>query len=285
MAQLPVFHTLRRKPSSLATIKGWFDDSERAGVCALGGYAGADHRWEYFDFNWPIVLAKHGVPYLHMKETHEPKGPYAKWLPAQNHRDEWVAFLRELAEAIHESRLIFFGSIVWLSHLERFNRERGMNLQPYSLATCACMDVVEREYGMETTELFFDPLPQVKSKLDLGQEYAKSDPNRAGCYDRMLMTPLGKGISWKDLPALQAADFMTWEFRKYQEGLGAWFDLPDRPKDEDEHWAQMEAWLLSNEIVPRKSAAALVEGNQVAPFIWDYNRLCEADQARGGKWK
>ena len=93
----------------MAIIKGWFDDSRREGVWAVGGYAGADHRWEYFDERWPLVLAKHDVPYLHMKEAGDPNGVYAKWHPSKDHQLEWSAFLADAADVIHESRLIFLG--------------------------------------------------------------------------------------------------------------------------------------------------------------------------------
>lgn len=282
LTQLSIF-TLPPRPSSLAVIKGWFDDSRREGVCALGGYAGADHRWEHFDLNWPIVLAKHGVPYLHMKEAHDPTGVYAKWLPAQAHQEEWVNFLGDLAAVIHESRLVFFGSIVRLSHLEKFNREHGLNLQPYSLAAYGCMIVVAREYGELTSELFFDHLEQVHNKLALARGYAESDSYNTSDFDRMLVAGLPKAITAKELPAMQAADFMTWEFRKNHERIGEWFDIPDKPTDDDARWGHMERWL-SSVAPPRKSVAALVEGNQIAPIIWDYDRLCEAHDLRSGKW-
>jgi hypothetical protein len=86
----------------------------------LGGrwIGGADHRWEYFDERWPLVLAKHDVPYLHMKEAGDPNGVYAKWLPSKDHQLEWSAFLADAADVIRESRLILFGSIVRLGDLE-----------------------------------------------------------------------------------------------------------------------------------------------------------------------
>lgn len=172
--------------------------------------------------------------------------------------------------------------------MDKFNQENGLALQPYSLAAFGCMMVVSREYGEYASELIFDHLEKVNSKLTAAREYAKSDMYNQGDFDRMVISPLLKAITFRELPAMQAADFMTWEFRKHHERVGEWFDLPDRPKDDDERWAHMERWSLgrfqSPIPTPRKSAVALVEGNQLAPFIWDYDHLCEAHQLRAGKW-
>jgi hypothetical protein len=285
LSRLSVF-TLPPRPTSLAAIKGWFDDSRRENVCAVGGYAGADHRWEYFENNWPIMLAKHDVPYLHMKEAGNPTGVYAKWLPAQEHQEEWSAFLGDLADVISESRLVFFGSIVRVSHLEKFNREFRLALEAYPLAVYGCMMMVATEHS-ETSELFFDHLEKAYSKIARAREYAESD-RYAGQFERMATAPLPKTITFRELYALQAADFMTWEFRKHHEKVADWFDLADRPSGHDERWEHMQRWSIekfqSPIPTPRKSVAALVEGNQIAPFIWDYDHLCEAQRLRGGKW-
>jgi hypothetical protein len=131
---------------------------------------------------------------------------------------------------------------------------------------------------------FFDHLEKVESKLALAREYADSDIYADG-FERMVTSPLP---SARELPAMQAADFMTWEFRKHHEKVGEWFDVPDKPADDEDRWEHMQRWSLdkfqSPIPTPRKSAAALVEGNQIAPFVWDYDRLCEADSLRREKW-
>ncbi|WP_166143648.1 hypothetical protein [Methylosinus sp. RM1] len=280
--------TSSRRNCASATIKGWFDDSRRDDVWAIGGYAGADHRWEYFDHHWPIALAKHGVPYLHMKEANEAKGVYAKWWPSKEHQAEWSAFLNELAEIIYESRLQFFASIVRLEDLERFNREHGVGLKPYALAAYGCMVVVAREYGELSSELVFDHLEKVDSKLSEAKRYADLDSYNRGDFDRMSITALAKTRTFRDLPAMQAADFAVWELRKHHEKNGEWFDLPDRPLNEDERWEHFQRWSIAKFQTlippPRKSLSALVEGNQIFPLIWDYDRLCEAHRLRNGLW-
>jgi hypothetical protein len=272
----------------MAIIKGWFDDSRRDQIWAVGGYAGADRRWEYFDREWPKALARHGVPYFHMKEMASPTGIYAKWHPTADHAAEIKEFLSDLASVIGESRLVAFLSLVRLRDLARFNKETRASLQPYPLAAYGCMLVVGKEYGDLTSQLFFDHLEKVDSKLAAARRYADSDSYYAGSFDEMITVPLARGCTARKLYALQAADFIVWEFRKHHEKLSEWFDLPDLPRDDDARAAHMQAWsqekFRSPMPPPRKSIEALVKGNQLSPFIWDYGRLCEAHERRGGKW-
>ena len=267
----------------MAIIKGWMDDSLREDVWAVGGYAGADHRWESFDCNWPIMLAKHGVPYFHKREMADPSGPFAKWLPPQQHQQEVAEFFGDLASVIGTCKLVAFASLVRLNHLKKFNSKYNLRLQPYPLAAYGCMLMVAKEHENLTCELFFDHLEKVNSKLVTARRYAKSDTYYGTLFDRVAALPLPKAITSRELPALQAADFFAWEFRKNHEQVSEWFDIPDKPIDDDARWDHMERWL-SSVAPPRKSVAALVESNQIAPIIWDYDRLCEAHNLRGGKW-
>lgn len=288
MVQLSVFNSPPR-PSPMAIIKGWFDDSSNDGVWAVGGYAGADHRWDHFDFHWLIALAKHGVPYFHMKEMASPTGVYAKWHPTRQHADEVKAFLSDLAQIISESRLVSFLSLVRLKDLEAFNKEHNLSIKPYSLCVYGCMIVISTEYGDFSCEMVFDHLEKVKSKLEEARKYASSDLYYAGAFDKIKISPLDKEITFRTVFALQAADFAVWEFRKHHyDKTTEWHDIQNKPLDDAERWEHFINWSQAKygELTPppRKSLSALVEGNQIAPFIWDYNRLCEVHRLRGAKW-
>lgn len=272
----------------MAIIKGWFDDTERGNVLAVGGYAGASHRWAHFDQHWPIALATHGVPYFHKREMGSPTGVYRKWHPSEQHADEITAFLRDLTRVVTDSRLIAFLSVVRLCDLDRFNKECGLALQPYPLAVYGCMLAIAMEYEEFTAELIFDHLPKAHSKIAVARQYAESDPYRAASFGRMVTTPLAQDLTGRCLPPLQAADFVAWEVRKHHESLGEWFDLPDRPSGEDERWDDMQAWALgkSGVSIPpyRKSLGALAEGSPPINMVWDYRRLREAHELRNGGW-
>jgi hypothetical protein len=223
-----------------------------------------------------------------MREMADPRGPFGKWHPARAHQSELAGFMRDLAEVVSYSRLVAFCSLVRMQDLERFNAEYGLRLNPYSLAAYGCMIAVLREYEGFTAELVFDHVEKVDSKLARARKYAETDSYYAGAFEKCVTLPLVKGITFRELPAMQAADFLAWEFRRNHENISEWFDFMDRPEGSEARAEHFDRWSLKkfgSESPPaRKSLAALVEGNQIVPVIWDYDRLCEAHRLREGKW-
>jgi hypothetical protein len=274
----------------VACIKGWFDDSRRGPIWAVAGYIGGLHRWEHFDTHWPMALANHDLPYFHMREMADPKGVFGKWHPPQDHRAELADFFSGLAKVIGQSRLVGICSLVRVADLDRFNADHGLTLEPYSLAAYGCMLLTVRENlpGMPI-ELVFDHVEQVESKLAKARAYADSDKTyEPGICDATAITGLPKACTWREIPALQAADFFAWEFRKNHENVSEWFDFMDKPDDWDARWDHFEQWSLdkfgSKIPTTRKSAVALLDGNEFYAMIWDYKNLCDAHTARGGVW-
>jgi hypothetical protein len=277
------------RPSVMALIKGYFDDSQTTGrFWALGGYTGGAHHWERFEELWPPALAAYDVPYFHMKEMGDPNGVYAKWHPPQKHEAERGAFLNGLAAAITGSGLRPFSAMVRIDDLNRFNREKGLEIQPYPLAAYTCMLLVGRDHPGIPCELIFDHLEKVSSKLATAREYADSDRYYAGTFDKIVAVPLPKEITFREVPALQAADFSVWEYRKHHLNINDWYEL-ERPRDLDEASEHLKQWSLSRfgrEQPPvRKSAVALLENvESYEAIVWDYDHLCTAHDLRGGVW-
>ena len=112
----------------------------------------------FSDCNWPIMLAKHGVPYFHKREMADRSGPFAKWLPPQQHQQKVAEFFGDLASVIGTCRLVAFASLVRLNDLKKFNSKYNLRLQPYPLAAYGCMLMVAKEHENLTCELFFDHL-------------------------------------------------------------------------------------------------------------------------------
>lgn len=273
----------------MAIFNGWIDDSLRGNVWAVGGYVGAEHRWEMFNTMWPMALANHDVPYFHMREMAKPKGVFAKWHPPQDHRAELADFFGGLAKVVSDSCLVGVLSLVRLKDLERFNKEYRLGLEPYPLAAYGCMLMAARDNPGMSTELVFDHCEGIGSKLAAARAYASSDTYNEGDFSTLISTPLPDDLTFKDVPALQAADFFAWEYRKNHENVSEWFDLSDKPADWDDQWAHFEKWYAAQGLgdkvrVLRKSAAALLEGNEFYPLIWDYRRICEANELRRGIW-
>jgi hypothetical protein len=287
LAQLSIF-TRPPREAMAAIIKGWMDDSRREKFWVVGGYVGAWHRWEEFDTHWPLALAKHNAPHFHMREMADPSGEFAKWLPPEEHRDELAAFFSDLAKVISRSRLVAFCSLVRLQDLERFNTEHGLALEPYPLAAYGCMLLVRREYPDFSTELIFDHVEKVESKLCKARQYADSDKYEAGDFDKIATLALPKGFTFREIPALQAADFFAWEFRKNHEMVSDAFAFMENPGNAEVKFAHLVEWsearFGTKKPPARKSAASLVEGNEFYPLVWDYWTLCEAHELRNGVW-
>jgi hypothetical protein len=291
LSQFSVFGRARPKGALMgALIKGWFDDSRRGTVWSVGGYIGGDHRWEAFDRMWPMALANHGVPYFHMKEMGDPNGVFSKFHPPQEHREELADFFGGLAKVIGQSRLVGISSIVRQPDLDRFNRDFGQALEAYPLAAYGCMLLAARE-NIEgiSIELIFDNVEKVHSKLGKARDYADAEKiYEPGICDHTVTVPLSKGLTWREVPALQAADFFAWEFRKNHERVSEWFEIIDKPDDWEARADHLDKWLTEkfgdNTSSIRKSAAALLNGNEFYTLIWDYKNLVDSHKARGGVW-
>jgi hypothetical protein len=271
-----------------AFVKGYVDDSRRGPIWAIAGYLAEAETWDAFERQWREALARHAVPYFHMRELRASSGPYAKWHPHGEHQEAIVAFIADLTSVVRRNSLAAICSLVRQNDLDRFNAEHGTSLEPYPLAAYGCMVLAARQNPKRRIELVFDNIEKVHSKLETALAYAEADTvYDPGLAEAIQTIPLSKGTTWRDLAALQAADFLAWEYRRHHEHVSAWFDLIDRPENWDERWSHFEEWLTLNDAsIPavRRSAAALINGTPLLGLIWDYRNLCDAHKARGGAW-
>jgi hypothetical protein len=277
----------------MGVAKGYFDDSQTTGrVWAIGGYVGNEFCWEDFDVMWPMALANHEMPYFHMKEMADPNGIYKKWHPPQEHQAELADFFSGLATVIRQTSLNGFCCLVRIADLDRFNAEKNLSLQPYPLAAYGCMLLVGREYLGHQVEMTFDHVEKVDSKLAMAKAYADSDKyfGPDGVFDSVKPRGLPRGLSSKNIPGLQAADFWTWEHRKNHLRMDEWWTLVDRPQNYgDEQWEHMSQWVTRKyggfEAGTRKSMQALITPAKFKCMIWNYQELCDAHATRDGVWR
>ncbi|MGD0548630.1 MAG: hypothetical protein ABR991_12480 [Terracidiphilus sp.] len=193
------------------------DDLRRTYVC---GYVASIAQWERFEIDWKILLAKYDVPYFHMKECAQFKGPFAKWKSNQSDRSY---FLRDAAQIIRMNTQ--HGFISLLSHdifeeADRLYHFRKVFKTAYSLAGRCCIESAY-EWRKNTTE----------GALDI--EFVFED----GCSDKgSLINAMSSYLPRRNVPSfrpsrdsepskecpegrigiipLQAADFLAYENRK-----------------------------------------------------------------------
>jgi hypothetical protein len=275
----------------MAVLKGYFDDSLTSGrAWAICGFFGDNENWAQFDGLWDGVLSKHGVPYFHMNEMADANGVYSKWHPPQDHEIERKKFFQDLTTAIGKSGLSPLGSIVMLHDLQRFNEETSIGLTPYPLVAYTCMLLAGKNYEALPIEMTFDHVEQIASKLAKAREYADSDKFHSGACNKVVTIPLPENLTFREIPALQAADFCVWEFRKtHVSVMDGWHSLDAKSTEREERRKQQHRWsieMFGTEFPPfRKSAMALLASvPSFKSIIWDYDQIRDANEARGGVW-
>jgi hypothetical protein len=276
----------------VALISGNFDDSQVPGdLWTVGGYVGYAQQWDYFAQLWTETLNRHDVPYFHMREMADPSGPFAKWWPPQEHADEVAEYFKGLVAAITKSGLYMAVSTVWISDLERFNRETGVGLEPYPLAAHACLALIAEKYDDPTYPItaVFDRVEKVDSKLRTARSYLAGDTFiYSGLCDHIATTWLPTPTTSRTVPALQAADLIAWEVRKAHWGMKEW-QLSERPVEQD-RWAQWQQYVDYTRRVTgedpkiRKSLDALITNFRGRSIVWDYIQLMQTHEARRGIW-
>ena len=229
------------------------------------------------------------VPYYHGKEIMDPKGPYKKWHPLSEHQDKLDALMADLIKIIGQSGLRGFMSIVRIPDLDHFNAEKGLRLEPYPMAAYGCMLAISQEYSFEPMEQFFDHVEKVDLKLAAARVYADTDEHyRDENLGRILLNPLAEYYNFKRVVELQAADFIAGDFRKNHLVVDEWFQIDGKPEDQDERHVHFEEWALqkfgTRTPALRKSLEVAIYRTTHVPFVWDYDRLCEAHRVRGEKW-
>jgi hypothetical protein len=273
----------------VALISAHFDDSQSTGdVWTIAGYAGYKNQWEYFEDLWGRALDRHGVPYFHMKEMAEPKGPFAKWLPPEDHYEEVAAFFKDLVAAVSKPNLYMVSSTVWQRDLEQFNVEKGLAIEAYPLAAHACLAMLGLKYEKQPVTAVFDRADQVTSKLNTARAYLEGDTFvYPGLCDYIASFGLQEPLTARDVPALQAADLIAWEVRKAHFRMKEW-QLSERPNHSD-RWAQWQHYIdytkaaTGEAPILRKSLDALISG-PIKSIVWDYHQLNDTHEVRRGVW-
>jgi len=292
LSQLSVHPTPPRDWLMAVIHRGWFDDSQTDDVvCTIGGYVGENGRWES-DFlpMWQRTMDTHGVPYLHMSEFADPGGPYGKWLPPGNpaKEAEKKAFLSACAFVIGTSGLKGFGATVRLADVQRFNRDMGLEIDPFALGAYACALEIKAAFPTQPVELFFDRANNAPSKLKLAEKYAETDEFYPGILDNIQFRPLPKGVTWREVKPVQAADFAAYELRKSYLKVHEYYEMEDRPSDGREIPFNFSSWCAAKFNHPlspdRQSFIRLTTMTHIEGIVWDYRAIKIAHDARGGGW-
>lgn len=146
-------------------FQAFFDEAGGAdhGFIAVCGWIATVERWRQFESDWNAMLARFGIPYFHLKELSQFKGPYAKWIPGDAHPERDECF-KEAARIIRETAQLGVMGVVWYDAFrkvnERFHLKKHQR-SPYAIAGRFCIArantwVKEQGYSLRDVEYVFD---------------------------------------------------------------------------------------------------------------------------------
>jgi hypothetical protein len=100
---------------------------------------------------------------------------------------------------------------------------------------------------------------------------------------------LSKPTTARDVPALQAADLIAWEYRKALYQMKEWQLSSDRPQtDRKELWSHYLQWTrerTGGDPILRKSLEALIDRMPSHSVVWDWHQINDTNKFRNGIWE
>ena len=205
---------INRTDRLFGMFTSYFDEAGGAdhGFITVCGWVASVERWQRFETEWKAMLTAFDVPYFHLKELSQCRGPYIKWFGVPS--KERDALFVEAARIIRGT--VEFGSlcVVWYDAFrkanERFHLKKHQH-SPYAIAGRFCIARVNewvRRQGRSVREIdyvFESGGPDVGGLTDLvkrsGLQIPRFQPGRD--------TEMQGGFV-----QLQAADYFAYELRK-----------------------------------------------------------------------
>jgi hypothetical protein len=225
----------------MATMKAYGDDSGDAddpnhSVISVAVNLCKDSDWTKFEADWSAVLRRFDVPYLHMREWAHPDCVIYKHL-----RDNGALFFDALVHVIVDNIRYSAGASVNIHDLWRFNREMGLDLEPYAFALYATIIELRKMEPDSEIKLIVDRLNRAGQKIESTRRYAEFDLIGLK-IDSIEICPLTKNESFRTVLPIQAGDFFAWEARKSCEERKTFIPSESALADAIVFCAEHDAW-------------------------------------------
>lgn len=201
-----------KRSNLFAMFTGYFDAAggKDHGFTVVSGWVAPVGEWERFETDWKILLAKYSLPYFHMKEFSQSKGPFKNWYKQEGMRANFLALAVEIIAcyvkygfACHVDHIVFDK----LNSMYDLTAEVGV---PYSLAGRDCVAHTNQWLLDKKEEL---PIEFFFEAGDDGEEEFKRVMRKDGLPEP-IFKPSRDREGQKGIVALQAADFAAYELRK-----------------------------------------------------------------------
>jgi len=183
------------------------------GFIVVAGYLSAYEKWLAFNREWNILLAAYGLPYFHMKEFAQSKGPFENWKGSEKRR---AAFLSRAVGIIKDQVMRSFACVVEFDVFNKVAERHPLKAMagcPYALAARSCAAKAANCLpGLrEEITFFFDDGDEGRGEL---MRIMERDGYPAPIF-RPSRDRVKNGRTVKGLVPLQAADFAAYEIRKH----------------------------------------------------------------------
>jgi hypothetical protein len=215
------------------------------------------------------------------------------------------------SEVIGKCGLTAFAAVVRIKELQRFNNECGQNIEVYPLMLHHCLGEIALKFPDAMMDIAIDRVNRPHRRIDKALGYMAAHPLHPECYERaknFRIAPLLKGMTFKKVRALQAADFLAWETRKSVHTNDEYLSNRKPNRTQDEWYSNMILWSMRRQLrqlgeqvtlyklgdatgevrdLPmgeRKSYEFLVGKSPVSGGILDYHYLSEQNKLRNGIW-
>jgi hypothetical protein len=221
------------------------------GFIVVAGYLSTLARWEAFTEEWKLFLSTYDLPYFHMKEFAQSKGPFSSW---ENDEPRRIRFMSKATGIIKDHVERLFASIVEFESFNRVNKIYCLDEfvgVPYSLCGRTCVARASNYLGDADANIDYIFEDGDEGKGELMRVLDKDgfpSPIFKPSRDQKKKGHLVRGV----IP-LQSADFAAYEIRKV---------FKDDP---------MECWPIHKY---RKSLQALA---RIDSNIMDWGRYTEND--------
>jgi hypothetical protein len=267
---------------------GYFDDSgdpnnSNQSCVTIAGYVTTKKGWDWFGRSWSQVMCHYDVPYLHMKEMWNRDGVYRhiKADPAKE-----ADFLSDCIRTIHTTVEFSTSATIRLADLKRFNHETGLEISALSLALYGCLIEIRKKYPTEEIEIVIDRITKPTLVIDTARLYAATDTYANLAIQSLNIKSLSDGLTFRNTPPIQAADFLAWETNRNCEERKTWNPTeverahPARFRRSYDAWRIKFAMEYGRLPRDRMSAKSLTAWPPPSGYLWDHYLIRAAHLSR-----
>jgi hypothetical protein len=183
---------------------------EDHGFIVVAGYLSTLSKWRDFAEDWKYLLATYDLPYFHMKEFAQSKGPFVSWKDDEPKR---ARFLSKAAMIIQQNVQRGFAHMVEFDLFNRLDKRFCLTEHlgcPYSLAAMSCAARARKILRRNDVTYIFEDGDKGKGYLmRLMEAEGFPAPVFRPSRDQKRKHGIVKGVI-----QLQAADFAAYELRK-----------------------------------------------------------------------